>query len=323
MRKKQKQLAVDPTFHCENRIDVPQSKWIHNGQNMIVGNYPLQLDIELNTDCNYKCIMCIQSIKTPRAYQIPFFIVQMLLLDGAKNGLESIKLNYRGEPLLYKRFEDVIRLARMLGIYVHFNTNGSLLTRDIAQLLIDTEVNKVIFSVDSSIPRIYNTIRRGGSFSNVFHNIKTLARLKRKIESILPRIRIQAVKQEYNKKEIESRVYDKLWKNSAEEVAWEEELDLLDNSQDYTILSDWHCAQPWQRLIVLANGQVLPCCGGIDYKDDIVYAVGNLNNEKIQDIWLGLPMEALRKHHREGSTHLVQMCRKCRVRKNVLEKVKL
>ena len=87
-------LCVDPSFKCPNRIDLVGSKWIKNGNDMIDEGYPLQLDIELNDNCNFRCPNCPQSTTVNKSYNImsvPLFhrLIMESLLERS-----IIQLNY-------------------------------------------------------------------------------------------------------------------------------------------------------------------------------------------------------------------------------------
>jgi len=316
-------LCVDPSFHSDQpKTEIKNSKWEHNGRYMINDGFPLQLDIELNTTCNYNCIMCFQRFCKPKAEYMDFDMVVDLLQQGRENHLESIKLQYRGEPLLYPKFLDVIRLAKIYNIYIHFNTNTSLLTEAMGKELIFSGADKIICSIDSMFPDIYNKIRDGGNFQTILDNLTALRCWKTIYHKNTPLIRVQAVKQEFNIQELEEETYHSFWGLLADSIGYEEEFDFMDNSEDDTELPNWHCGQLWQRLVILADGEVIPCCGGIDYKDNKIYSVGNVNKELITDIWNSKKLNKIREFHCEGNSHKVEMCRKCRVRKLVIKKIK-
>ena len=63
------------------------------------GSFPLHLDIELTTTCNLKCIQCFQSFDPPEPQFMDFELYKKIIDQGPK----AVKLNYRGEPLLYPK----------------------------------------------------------------------------------------------------------------------------------------------------------------------------------------------------------------------------
>lgn len=314
--------TVDPSFECDQpKTEIKDSKWEYNGKYMINNGFPLQLDIELNTTCNYNCIMCVRHFCKPKAEYMDFELAQDIIKQGAENKVESIKLQYRGEPLLYPQLFQIIILAKIYGIYVHFNTNGSLLTKEKTKTLIYSGLDKIICSIDSMFPKVYNKIRENGDFRTVLDNLTSLHFYRQVYNMKTPLIRVQAVKQELNKKELEDKSYHTFWSLVADSIGVEECFDLMDNLEDDTELPNWHCGQLWQRLIILAGGEVIPCCGGIDFKGDKIYSIGNVNKEMIKDIWNSKKLNKIREFHMKGESHKLEMCRKCRIRKLVIKKM--
>ena len=76
--------------------------------------FPLfvHLDLELTNYCNQSCLSCWHNGQP--AFKLDFMKKDMafkLLEDARKLGALSVKLNLRGEPLLYAHLLDVIRKA--------------------------------------------------------------------------------------------------------------------------------------------------------------------------------------------------------------------
>jgi len=314
-----KDLITEPTTHGITYITREGSQWDHVGINRVSRNFPVQVDLELNTTCNLNCKMCFRRSRVPEKGNMPYTKVIEYLDEAAKNGAESVKLQYRGEPLLYPHFNDIINMAKNLGLYVHFNTNGTLLTKDIALALVRAEVDKVIFSVDGCYSKTYEAIRIGADFRKVEYNIDFLHRLRGNRK--FPLIGIHAVIQDLNREEIENGDFEYYWKPWADEIAFMEEFDMVEGSVDNTPLPHWHCAQLWQRLIVLWDGKVVPCCGGIDYENGTVYSIGDSYKNTLKEIWNSQESQYLKALHTLGMSHLIAMCSRCRIRKNVVKKL--
>lgn len=317
---KDKIKSVDPTIKFLSRNVVDKTiKWDKYGEEMIDDGFPLQLDIELTTACNLKCRMCVQSKMKLKPEYMERKMVYDLLRQGVENDLDSVKLNYRGEPLMHPNFVEIVKYAKDLGLYVHFNTNGLLMDSKNCKALIEAKVDEVFFSIDSCVEETYEKIRINGRFGVLLMNIAQL-RVLRALKGVdLPVISLQCVKQELNREEIESGAFEKFWTPLVDHIAICDEFDLMDGSIDATPLRDWHCGQIWQRLIVLVDGRVLPCCCGYDYSKDKAYPLGNAKGMPIKKIWKHPIAKNLKMLHRRGLSHLVKMCTVCRLRKNVIQ----
>ena len=121
------------------------------------------------------------------------------------------------------------------------------------------------------------------------------------------------VMQELNESQLGKYIYS--WSQIADQVGYEDCFNFRDLDENDTELPNWSCAQLWQRLIVRANGDVHPCC----FLDSEV--VGNINKTNIEKIWKQRHMKELRKLHEKGHSHKIKMCRRCYLRKKIIEKI--
>jgi len=83
-----------------------------------------------------------------------------------------------GEPMTYPYFLEAIKLAKDIGSRVEMTTNGTLLTADMAETLIDLEVDKIMVSIDGVSEDIYDEIRVGSDYGQVIGNLVELYRQK-------------------------------------------------------------------------------------------------------------------------------------------------
>jgi len=330
------EYCLDPSFKLEAKQNIDSIEILEYERERFkrsmtchAGAFPLQLQVELNDTCNLRCIMCPQrQSEFSKGEELTLDAFKKIIDEGMQKGLQSLKLQYRGEPTLSKILIETIVYAKEKGVIkVMFNTNGLLVTPNLSRQLIKAGLDKIIFSVDSANEWTYQKIRKRSDFHVVRTNIISLNANRQALRKKNPIIRVQAVKQplnaeEFEKDELDQCAYVEMWKNYGDEVGWEDEFDMFDNHEDYSILLDWHCDQLYNRLVILANGDVLPCCAGIDYKDNKKYVIGNIFKETIESIWNSKTMKTYRTLHENGYSHLIEMCRKCRLRKLVLKKMK-
>lgn len=320
---KEKELCVDANFLKGS--DLPytteDSKWEHNAENMINDGFPLQIELSLNTSCNFKCPFCYRESWPPKVDNMDLETAYDILRQCKEGGLESVKVQYEGEPLLYPYLIAVIAEARFYGIYVHFNTNGYLLDGETIARLLASGVNRIVVSIDSSVKEVYEKLRVGGNFEQILTNMRLL-RVNRDVLKAKTGIEIWVAKQDLNREELESGKFHEFWKPYVDSIRVNQCFDMDDATEDDTVLPDWHCGHLWQRLVVLCDGQVTPCCCGIDYHNKKVYSVGNVRENSLKEIWNSKRMKVLREIHRKGQSHLLEMCRKCRLRKLVIKMIK-
>lgn len=320
---------IDPTFHLKvNKKEIHSDeykeyrrKWNENPKKFIVGDFPIHLDLETITNCNLKCFMCIQSFDPPKTEKMETSLFKKIIDEGTKKGVCSIKTQYRGEPLLDNRMIEMVKYAKDKGVIeAMFNTNATLLTEEKAKGLIDAGLDKLICSVDGYTKEVYENIRIGGKFETVLGNIKRLQTLKKNMGKDKPTVRVQMVDTPRNHREIED--YIKFWGEIADHVAVEDMLDWEAKEKDDTPLPNWACAQLWQRVIILADGDVLPCCRAIQGGNKKLMVAGNAKKQSIEDIWKGKKLKQLRLLHMSGESHKIKMCSFCGMRKDVVKREK-
>jgi len=111
--------------------------------------YPVQLDFELNVSCNLKCPMCTWSAEATHGQGkrswMDVELYKQLVAEGVKHGLRAVNLNYVNEPLIRRDLPQFVKYARDVGVVeVMFNTNGLLLTDELARELIQAGLKGVV-----------------------------------------------------------------------------------------------------------------------------------------------------------------------------------
>ena len=319
------QKIVDPTYtlikeappnHSEEFLNY-KCEWFYYPIFDIVKRAPIQLDIELNTYCQLKCPQCFQSFDPPKAMDMDMDLYKKIIDEGVEIGVKSIKLNYRGEPLLSPNLLEAIKYAKQRGILeVLINSNTMGLDIEMAKGLIDSKLDLISCSIDGYTKKTYNKIRVGGDLDKVIQNILGLISLKQLKGVCYPKIRIQLVKQVLNEAEIPHFI--EFWKSFVDEISIVDQKDYANEKVDKKELSNWFCCQLWQRLFILADGTVMPCCRAMKGGNEIRTNLGNVKDRKIEDIWQSKLMKEMRKLHFKGKSHLVPMCMRCGLRKEVI-----
>lgn len=287
-------------------IDTPEYKkyrafWNRRPQIYWSGQFPLHLDIELTNRCNLNCEMCAfwakDAIFKCEPQDMEFNLYKRIIDEGVWNGLRAVKLSFRGEPLKYERIVEAVQYAKDKGIIeVMFNTNGTLLTEKLSERLISAGLDKILFSIyDHEITT---------------DNIFKLIELKKEINVEKPIIRINSLKYD----NLDTEGFLKFWTPIADQVGLQEIFN-YHNINTHIERSDWCCAFLWQRLVILANGDILSCCG-MPIPDKVI---GNAYRDKLADVWNGGKMRALRNLHKKGKSHLIHTCTQCPMRNKLME----
>lgn len=283
---------------------------------MYVGDFPIHLDIETTNACNLRCPMCPRTImaldKAGKVGFMDFKLYKSLIDQGAENGLCSVKLNYLGEPLIHPDVVRQVRYTKEKGIIeVMFNTNAVTLTEKLSRKLLDAGLDSIFFSVDSPYPEKYNEIRVGADFYQVVRNIKKFIELKNKLGYKHVQTRVSMVMMENTRQELEDYKKFGLEELGVDAVGYGElsEYPLRGDKYPKYFNPDFVCAQLFQRMFIMWNGVVTPCC--VDNDREMV--MGNARKEKLKDIWRNEKYKKLRNTHIKGRYYEIPLCRKCYV----------
>lgn len=258
-------------------------------------NNPLCVDIETASICDLACPHCFREhILTPDKI-MDFNLYKKIIDEIVLLNVPSIKLNWRGEPLLNPKICDFIRYAKENGILeVAINTNATNLTESMSENLINSGLDLIIYSFDGGTKETYEKMRPGrfkkNKFDQVINNIKNFDKLKTKLKKNFPITKIQMVMTEETRNEIEN-FYD-LFHDFVDEITVTpyserggnlndisasqkkkiEDYFLKNNlpsdtpymidSENQIFISNSRlpCDQIFQRLMITYDGRVAMCC---------------------------------------------------------------
>ena len=299
-----------------------REKWDELPKKKVVGELPLHLDIETTNLCNLKCVQCPRTVQLKEgtfAEQefMPFSMFKEIIDQAVAGGVQSIKLNYLGEPLLHEDIGRQISYAKRRGIVdVIMNTNAELLTDELGKEILAAGVDGVFFSIDSAYKENYEKIRVGATFETVVENIKSFIRIKSELGYHHVLTRCSMVRMKDNVDECDAFVEQ--WKPFVDLVSFityyehvgakNREKNTLQYWEEKKI-ANYSCPQPFQRMFVMVNGEVSACCA--DSSRGSMYPLGNVKKQSLKEVWNSKQYNALRDAHSSGNYESIEMCAKC------------
>ncbi len=268
-----------------------RKNWSEYPMNHIVSEFPMHLDIELTNRCNLSCEKCPyhseNALYKQKSCDMDFKLVKKIIDEGSEKGLKGIKFGFSGEPLLYPKIIKAIKYAKHKGILdVQMNSNGLLLTKDLCIDLIESGLDLFILSDYDHHKQLENGL--------MFYLIKALHKN--------PKIVVKT----------ENVIY---WQGIADEVKTHKYYD-YNNPIELFDKSDFECELPWQRLLIMANGDISKCSCGSIIPEKYLGKAGVMN---IEDMWLSTAMKLLRACHESHDTHIPRMCRICPARNEYIK----
>ena len=151
-------------------------------------SYPWKLDIVLTKACNLRCTFCISygSLKGERWMDFGLYenIARQLFPSA-----HTVFFCSGGEPLLYPRVREALKLARKYRTMTVMVSNGTLLDQDVARWLVhDQCLHELIISFDGSSKKTLENIRRGANYDKILANLEYLTSLKQERRALYPRL---------------------------------------------------------------------------------------------------------------------------------------
>ncbi len=275
-----------------------------------IRDFPLNVLIETGNYCNLNCTTCSNDKLTRKRGYMNSLLYRRIIDEIAdENPYARVWLDYYGEPLLSKfKLYYMIDYAKKKGCKnISMNTNATLLDEEMAEMLLDSNIDFISIDCDGFSPEVYEKIRIGAKRDIVYKNIEHL--LKRKKERGLDNIKIEVkvMEMEENKHEIQ-KIMD-YWR---ERGAWTTKRRLITwggSVKDIKIEEKDRIACGYAVGIcpITWDGNVVNCACDVDAS--VIW--GNVNENSIKEIWKirNEKMVKLQVEHRFAE--LPEICHDC------------
>ena len=293
-----------------------RAAWAKASERGDPGDFPLSLDLAVNSGCQLSCVMCpLPGRPAARRYRPMLIALYDSLMDQSREaGLPALTLGLASEPLLRPEIEPMIQAAGRAGIMdIRLGTNGFGLGSGLIDILLESPLTRLEISVDAFEPSTYLAIRRGGDLPSLERSIDLFLERRAAKGLELPLLRLSFLRLPMNEGELEP--FLARWSPKADLVsiqrpiwfpgsAMEESFPEAPPEGPEAPQESW-CIQPWQRLGIDRLGRIWPCCSW--------YAEGLLSlcakKTPIAAAWRSKAMGRLRRDHLQGK--LPARCRQC------------
>ncbi|MFI4997771.1 MAG: radical SAM/SPASM domain-containing protein [Hyphomicrobiales bacterium] len=150
-------------------------------------NDPVCLYLEVTNRCNLPCTTC------PRTYEElePEKDMSWDLFTSIVGEFASVKrvvLHGVGEPMMVKELPHMVAYLKARGVYVLFNTNGTLLKVKKSRELIEAGLDELRVSLDAAEAGAYAKIRGRDMFDAILRNLRGFLALKQEMGVEHPRV---------------------------------------------------------------------------------------------------------------------------------------
>ena len=231
----------------------------------------MNLDVMLIDACNLRCPMCQHVKNTTGKFmsleQISSILDQMVNLDTViGKRFDTIRLDGNREALLYPHLEEVMSIAKSKGIGTLLITNGVLLDKEKASMLVRHGLKHIIISVTGITTDVYrqfqgaNTKNPTEQLDKVKENVEHLVQFRDSAKSRM-KVDISYILTEHSVVDANSAVF--YWKDKGcDEIKFN--VNTMDAVYARECKTDDFYYHPGSKCIssagVAVNGDVYPCC---------------------------------------------------------------
>lgn len=277
--------------------------------------FPNRVTVELTNACNLDCVFCPRHFMEDKLSMMKWEVFTKIIDEIDRHPGTAVVPFFRGESLLHKDFLRMMRYIktkRNVGP-IQMTTNAMLLDEKMAQGILDTKLDFLHFSLDTTEKDVYEKVRVRGKFEQVQDNVKRFLRMKEQGGHKLPEVQISMVKTKDTAHIVNDFV--KQWQPKVDRVRV-----FYEHSTDGNFGSWGGPGNPKQlftkRLpcmkllfdfVIYCTGEVVLCNHDWDRKEFI----GSVAEHSIEEIWNGPKMREIRMRHWEGRTDEDPTCKTC------------
>src|SRR6516165_1666992 len=148
---------------------------------------PVCLYLETTNRCNLLCTTCprtFEELEPPSDMSWELFTT---IVDQFPK-IERVVLHGVGEPMMVAGLPNMVRYLKERGVYVLFNTNGTLMRDKKCRELIEAGLDEMRISLDAAEPKAFEAVRGRDLFQRILRNIRNFVALKNRMGTMNPRL---------------------------------------------------------------------------------------------------------------------------------------
>jgi wyosine [tRNA(Phe)-imidazoG37] synthetase (radical SAM superfamily) len=294
--------------------DKIQDKWteffIDNRIHSLMRPYetiiPAHLAIETTNICNASCVFCPSPAQTRKKGTMDMELFKKIIEDAKSlNCVDVITHGGMGEPLCDKNISKRIEFEKKaIQPVVQLHTNGELLNEETIYRLFDSGLDVLSISLNAYYPGIYKKLT-GLNYQRIKNNTERALAIKRE-KGYETDIRITMVRRKETEQE-EVEDFTNYWRSFTPHVAVHPVKNWKDFSENTLRGKSTPCKWIWRTLSIKWDGKVSVCHEDYDNKA----VIGNLNRERIVDVFNCDTLKEIRNSFYEGQTPPADLCGDC------------
>ncbi len=148
---------------------------------------PVCLYLEVTNRCNLLCETCprtFEALEPPADMSYELFL---RIVDQVAD-LKRAVLHGVGEPMLVRGLPRMIRTLKERGVYVLFNTNGTLLSPREREWLVESRLDELRVSLDAADPASFRKVRGRDFFARIVRNVSAFVEFQKRAGAAKPAV---------------------------------------------------------------------------------------------------------------------------------------
>ena len=176
--------------HIPQAAPTPMRRYFEKPEDelsVLVETEPVCLYLEVTNRCNLLCTTCPRTFEELEPEADMSWDLFTRIVDQVPN-IKRVVLHGVGEPMLVKHLPQMVAYLKQRGVYVLFNTNGTLLTERNGQALIDAGLDELRVSLDAADASVFQMVRGKDMFARIVTNVRRFRAMQIEQGRELPRV---------------------------------------------------------------------------------------------------------------------------------------
>lgn len=163
--------------HDAHAVDPRRYHQAVESRGLVAQRPPVCLYLETTNRCNLLCTTCprtYEELEPPADMSWDLFVS---IVDQVPDLARAV-LHGVGEPMLVKNLPRMVRYLKDRGVYVLFNTNGTVLNERSGRALIAAGLDEMRVSLDASNAKSFREIRGKNYFDRILRNVRAFREIQ-------------------------------------------------------------------------------------------------------------------------------------------------
>lgn len=318
------------------------------GLSHLIAIYPRNIELEITSRCDKKCLFCEHTYWNEPKWDLTY--ENMIHITSQFPKLKWVNLTGEGDSFLNHDYLHIIKHLKSRSVAVYLVDSFDLITKDIAEKLVEFGVDGIYISFDAATKDTYEFIKKGCEFERTLENISNLIEIKKRVHSPIPELCFRYVVNTKNYHEMPDYLdlihslgtnkeigdnftiefvgllyYPQTAEYFLEKIPDEIMQEVARRAERYNFrimyshpgkdIPPLDACSAWVEPYIMMGGYVLPCCQVLQTNDrDRLrkYAFGNINEIPFQDIWYSERYRTFRKIIPDPKGLVPILCQGCR-----------